>query len=61
MQQFYGDKCASKEKCVVVQVNFKKQKKNTKKKHEKCGYLNMIPMHFSHNATDENGKCFFVR
>lgn len=35
MQQFYGDKYASKEKCVVVQANSKTHKKISKKKHEK--------------------------
>lgn len=30
MQQFYGDKYASKEKCVVVQANSKTKKNNEK-------------------------------
>lgn len=37
MQQFYGDKYASKEKCVVVQVNSKIQKKERKRNTKNVG------------------------
>lgn len=36
-----------------------KKKYYTKKKHEKCGYLNMIPMHFSHICNGWKWKMFF--
>lgn len=61
MQQFYGDKYASKEKCVLVQANSKTWKKNIirKRNTKNVGISTWYQCISLIYVTDENGKCFF--
>lgn len=59
MQQFYGDKYASKAKCVVVQVNSKTQKK-VEKETRKMWVSQHDTNAFLSYASDGKWKMFFL-